>query len=782
MIGANMRTEELLQQSQSLTQELQSQSKELTQQQDELKRTNVALEKQAIELEDKARLLSEQNTKVEVKNREVEQARLSLEEKAEQLAMISKYKSEFLANMSHELRTPLNSLLILAKLLSDNPDKTLSDKQVEYAKTIYASGGDLLTLINEILDLSKVEAGKMPVEPREVPLTEISDFVDRSFRPLAEQKDLAFKTDVDVDLPTDIHTDPQRLHQVLKNLLANALKFTARGSVTLRVHRPRPGTRFVSESLQQGGVVAFSVVDTGIGIARDKQQLIFEPFLQADGTTSRKYGGTGLGLSISRSIARLLGGEIHIESEVGKGSVFTLYLPEHHVAPAADEMPAGAEDWAHATAAFANVIGTPATIAEPDPIVSRPIDDDRANIEEDDRVLLVIEDDLSFARIMLQMGREKGFKVIVATRGDTGLALANKYAPDAITLDIKLPGLDGLTLLDRLKRSPTTRHIPVHVISIDEMSRRGAALGAFAYLEKPVSREALDGAFHEITAFLDRPVRKLLLVEDDDRQRKTIVELVGDGDDVQVTAVRTAEEAMEALATGEFDCMVVDLVLPGDDGVQLLEKVRSKSAARQLPVIVYTGKDLTPEDEEALKKYAQSVILKSAVHSPERLLSETALFLHRVESNLPERSKAVLEASRHSDVSVAGRKVLVVDDDVRNIFAMTSVLEASGLEVIYAENGQAGIEALGKDPTIDVVLMDVMMPGMDGYETMRAIRANPSFRGIPIIAITAKALKDDRNKCLAAGASDYLPKPVDTEKLLDLIRLWTGNGAGVPLQ
>jgi CheY-like chemotaxis protein len=461
--------------------------------------------------------------------------------------------------------------------------------------------------------------------------------------------------------------------------------------------------------------------------------------------------------------------------------VFTLYLPERHV-PAASDDAMATDDWAPSRAAFANVVGTPVALAEPDPIVTRPIDDDRASINEGDRVLLVIEDDVAFARIMLQMGREKGFKVIVATRGDTGLGLATKYAPDAITLDVKLPGMDGLTLLDRLKRNPGTRHIPVHVISIDEASRRGAALGAFAYLEKPVSREALEGAFQEMTAFLDRPVRKLLLVEDDDRQRQTIVELVGDGEDVEVTAVRTAEEATNALETGEFDCMVVDLVLPGEDGVQLLEKVRAKSGARSLPVIVYTGKDLTPEDDEALKKYAQSVILKSAVHSPERLLSETALFLHRVESDLPERSKAVLEASRHSDASVAGRKVLVVDDDVRNIFAMTSVLEASGLEVIYAENGQAGIEALTKDPAIDVVLMDVMMPGMDGYETMRAIRANPIFRGIPIVAITAKALKDDRNKCLEAGASDYLPKPVDTDKLLDLIRLWTGNGEGMTLQ
>ncbi len=781
MISANMRTEELLQQSQSLTQELQSQSKELTVQQDELKRSNAALEKQAIELEEKARLLAEQNQKVEIKNREVEQARLSIEEKAEQLSMISKYKSEFLANMSHELRTPLNSLLILAKLLSDNPETNLTEKQVEYAKTIYASGGDLLTLINEILDLSKVEAGKMPVEPRDLTLPDVADFVERTFRPLAEQKALAFKVDVSSELPDSIYTDPQRLQQVLKNLLANALKFTDRGSVTLRMHRPAPEARFMNDTLRQGqgqgggGVVAFSVVDTGIGIAKNKQQLIFEAFQQADGTTSRKYGGTGLGLSISREIARLLGGEIQVDSEVGKGSTFTLYLPERHEGTAADDDGIATRGWTTPrTPNFERVVGMPA-LAEPDPIVTRPVEDDRNQLKEGDRVLLVVEDDVAFARIMLQMAHDGGFKVLVATRGDTALELAHRYRPDAITLDIQLPGFDGWTVLDRLKRSPTTRHIPVHVISVDERSRQGAALGAFAYLEKPVSREALEGAFQHISTFLDRKVRLLLLVEDDDTQRDSIVELVGEGNDVKVSTARTAEEALAMLDGGEFDCMVVDLVLPGDDGIQLIEKVRARPKYRELPVIVYTGKELTPTDEEALKKYTQSVILKSAVHSPERLLSETALFLHRVESTLPERSRAVLEASRRGDGSIVGRKVLVVDDDVRNIFAMTSVLEASGLEVIYAETGQAGIDALAQDPSIDVVLMDVMMPGMDGYETIRAIRANPVLRGKPIIAITAKALKDDRDKCLGAGASDYLPKPVDTQKLLDLIRLWAGD-------
>jgi signal transduction histidine kinase/CheY-like chemotaxis protein/HAMP domain-containing protein len=772
MISANMRTEELLQQSQSLTQELQSQSKELTQQQDELKRTNSALEKQAIELEEKARLLAEQNTKVEVKNREVEQARASLEEKAEQLSMISKYKSEFLANMSHELRTPLNSLLILAKLLADNSETNLTEKQVEYAKTIYASGGDLLTLINEILDLSKVEAGKMPVEPREIELPEVAEFVDRSFRPVAEEKQLSFTTEIGGGLPSRILTDPQRLQQVLKNLLANAFKFTDSGGVTLRMHRPKANVRYANEALTRTKqVIAFSVVDTGIGIAKNKQRLIFEAFQQADGTTNRKYGGTGLGLSISREIARLLGGEIQVDSELGRGSTFTLYLPERYVSlEASEEATGGAREAAAQTDAVLNL----PPLAEPDPIVTRPIEDDRETIQEGDRVLLIIEDDVTFARIMLGMAHENGYKAVVATRGDAGLALANELKPDAITLDLQLPVVDGWSVLDRLKRNPGTRHIPVHVISVDEMSRRGASMGALAYLEKPVSREALQGAFQHISDFLDRSVRNLLLVEDDDGQRDSIIELVAEGEDVKVTPVTTAEDALRALDHGEFDCMVVDLVLPGEDGIHLIERVKTQPRFKDLPIIVYTGKELTHAEEDALKKYTQSVILKSGIHSPEKLLQDSTLFLHRVEAKMPERSKMMLQRSR-AEISVAGKNVLVVDDDVRNIFALTSVLEAQGMNVLYAENGLAGIETLANNPEVDMVLMDIMMPGMDGYETMRMIRRDPKYRSLPIVAITAKALKDDREKCINAGATDYLPKPVDSERLMELVRMWTAT-------
>jgi HAMP domain-containing protein/signal transduction histidine kinase/CheY-like chemotaxis protein len=779
MISANMRTEQLLQQSQGLTQELQSQSQELTQQQSELKRSNAALEKQALELEEKAKQLEEQNKNIEVKNREVELARASLEEKAEQLSLISKYKSEFLANMSHELRTPLNSLLILAKLLSDNKDANLTEKQVEYAKTIYASGGDLLSLINEILDLSKVEAGKMQIEPRDIPLTDLREFFDRNFQPVAEQKGLKFEIELAGRGPTHIRTDPQRLQQVIKNLLSNAFKFTETGSVRLRMDLEPDRAIFSSEVLQRSRqVLAFSVIDTGIGIPRNKQKIIFEAFQQADGTTSRKYGGTGLGLSISREITRLLGGEIHVESEPGKGSMFTLYLPDRYAGAEEDE------ETIHQRGAEEPVAPPPVKKLQPavsllsevkptpDEVVVRPIDDDREHLREGDRVLLIIEDDIKFARIMVGMAREKGFKAVVATRGDTGLALANELQPAAITLDIQLPVVDGWAILDRLKRNPRTRHIPVHVISVVEKSRKGASMGAFAYLEKPVSKEALEGAFTHISSFVDKKVKRLLLIEDDKVQQSSVTDLV-QGEDVEVTAVGTAAEARQALEAGDFDCVILDLMLENmDAGGNFLEELKAQPRFRDIPVVVYTGKDLVKKEEQRLKKFAESVILKSGASSPEKLLSDTALFLHRVEDKLPPKARELLKGQRELGDQLTGKKVLIVDDDVRNIFALTSVLESHGLDVIYAENGKDGIEALERNPDVNVVLMDVMMPEMDGYETMRHIRKDPAHKALPIIAITAKALKEDKEKCIQAGASDYLPKPVEAEKLLELIRLW----------
>ncbi|WP_426755334.1 HAMP domain-containing protein [Myxococcus sp. Y35] len=785
MIIANMRTEQLLLQSQDLTQELQSQSKELTQQQEALKRSNS-------ELEEKAKLLEEQNRRVEEKNNEVERARLSLEEKAEQLTVISKYKSEFLANMSHELRTPLNSLLILAKLLSDNKEGNLNPKQVEYANTIYASGGDLLSLINEILDLSKVEAGKMQVEPRDIVLTELNQFIERSFLPVAEQKGLSFSVEVGPGTPRHIRTDPQRLQQVLKNLLSNAFKFTDEGSVQLKVKLAEPGTQFDHAVLRGSRyVLGFAVSDTGIGIARDKQRLIFEAFQQADGSTARKYGGTGLGLSISREIAKLLGGEIQVVSEPGRGSTFTLYLPPEYVSPEEEvltsmppalepvpRLPLPPEQPRKEAASSAPAVADSGHVLDaalPPPIESLltpvSVEDDRDHIREGDRVLLIIEDDVKFARIMVQMAREKGFKALVATRGDTGLSMANEFQPHAITLDIQLPVVDGWSVLDRLKRNARTRHIPVHVISVMDKNQ-GNSQGAFGYLTKPVSKEGLERVFNQLASFLERKERRLLLVEDDDVQRDSLVKLLSEGGDVAVTAVATGEEVLRNLETGEFDCVVIDLMLPDTDGIKLVEEVKTQNRFRDLPIVIYTGKELTPKDEARLRRYTGSVILKSGTKSPEQLLSDTALFLHRLDQNLPPRARAALAQRSDKESELSGKKVLVVDDDMRNIFALTSVLENHGMQVVFAENGRAAIEMLEQHRDVDIVLMDVMMPEMDGYETMRAIRKDLKYASLPIIAVTAKALKDDREKCMAAGASDYLPKPVDTDKLLELIRLW----------
>ncbi|HEX8432074.1 MAG TPA: response regulator, partial [Longimicrobium sp.] len=632
MISANMRTEELLEQSQKLTQELQSQSQELQAQQEELRRTNGELEAQARtlkaseealrdqqeelqqvneELEEKASLLAEQNKKVEQKNAEVESARRALEEKAEQLALSSKYKSEFLANMSHELRTPLNSLLILAKLLADNKEGNLSDKQVEFAQTILSAGTDLLNLINDVLDLSKVEAGKMEINPTNVYTKDISAFVDRSFRPLAEQKGLELSVEVDPEVPEAIFTDGQRLQQVLKNLLSNSFKFTERGGVTLSIRKADQGRRFANSTLDQADmVIALAVKDTGIGIAKEKQQLIFEAFQQEDGTTSRKFGGTGLGLSISREIARLLGGEIRVESTQGEGSTFTLFLPRTWPGdPEAgrggddDDTPSGGD---RAPVMRMGLTGATRPVSRPQqPRPSAPVEDerrrgprdpgevgihdDRAGIEPGDRVVMIVENDVPFARILLDMARERGFKAIVALDGETGLELVRDYRPDAVTLDIDLPGIDGWTVLDRMKHAPETRHIPVHIVSGVDARQRGLRQGAINYLEKPVSREALDGAFERISSFLSEGVKRLLVVEDDERQRASIIELVGD-DDVEITAVGTAAEAMEALGNTHFDCMVLDLGLGGgDDGFKLLEEVKGTPHMQEIPIIIYTG-------------------------------------------------------------------------------------------------------------------------------------------------------------------------------------------------
>ncbi|MDF2753117.1 MAG: ATP-binding region ATPase domain protein, partial [Gaiellaceae bacterium] len=801
-IGANMRTEELLLQSQALTQELQSQSEELQAQQDELKRSNTELEEQATtlraseellqtqqeelqqtneELEEKAQLLEEQNHRIEVKNQEIELARAALEEKAEQLALSSRYKSEFLANMSHELRTPLNSLLILARLLADNPEGNLTEKQIEFSRTIHTAGAELLGLINDILDLSKVEAGKMDVHLAEVTVAHELAQLERAFGPLAEEKGLSFELDFAPDALPTFETDPQRLQQVLKNLLSNAVKFTDQGSVVLRVGVAPSELEFAGSALAHAErVVFFAVADTGIGIAPDKLRLIFEAFQQEDGTTSRRYGGTGLGLSISREIARLLGGEIHVESKPGEGSTFTLYLPQRYAAhpPAETGADLLRELTGGVVAAAGTGNGAEPAVAQLDELPIDPellvgeVEDDRDAIEDGDRVVLIVEDDPEFARTELTIARERGFKGLVALRGDTGLALAREFRPDAIVLDMNLPVLDGWTVLDRLKRHPSTRHIPVHIVSAVGERQPALLAGAAAFVQKPATLEQMNEVFGGIESFIDRDVRRLLVVDDDEAQRQAIIELVGSDGDVEVVAVGSSEEALEALEAGAaFDCMVLDLKLPKMTGFTLLEKVKSDERFIQLPVIVYTGKDLTRREETRLKRYAETIVVKDA-RSPERLLDETSLFLHRVEAKLPDSKRRMLEQLHGAEAVFVGKKVLIVDDDVRNVFALTSALEANGMEVVFAENGRDGIETLRANADVDLVLMDVMMPELDGYETTRAIRALPEFERLPIIALTAKAMKGDRERSIAAGASDYITKPVDTDQLLSLLRVW----------
>jgi signal transduction histidine kinase/CheY-like chemotaxis protein/HAMP domain-containing protein len=766
VIKANMRTEQLLLQSQSLTQELQSQSKELQLQQQELRRTNLALEKQAVELEEKARLLVQQNAKVEIKNREVEQAKRSLEEKAEQLGLASRYKSEFLANMSHELRTPLNSLLILARLLADNPQNNLSHKQIEYARTIYTCGTDLLSLINEVLDLSKVESGTMQVEPRAVLLSNLLQDLRRAFQPLADQKSLTLTARIEPGTSETILSDPQRLQQVLKNLLSNAFKFTDRGSVALKIRMAHEFSSCQSESM--GGVdrvIAFDVTDTGIGIAPDKQKLIFEAFQQADGTTSRKYGGTGLGLSISREIARLLGGEIRVSSASGVGSTFTLLLPESYDRESASVVEASGLRGAPSETA-ANLSPSESTEASKQSVPMNFFDDDRSSIQQGDRTLLILEDDEHFARILMTTGRQQGFKVVVATRGDSGLALAEQLHPSAIALDIQLPVYDGWTVLDRLKRDPLTRHIPVQVISVLERDERGAALGAFAYLEKPVTKDTLDGAFAHLRSFIDRTIRALLLVEDGAREHERISRSIAELGNIDIMAVTTAKQALVQLEQRSFDCMLVDLVLPGLDGIGLIAEVKRRDQFKDLPIVVYAGKDLDPEEERKLKRFASAVIVRSGQESLDELAQSVGRFLHR----------AVLSQRPSVSAGSVGKTVLIVDNDARNIFALSSALESAGHRVIYAEDGRAAIDTLARDVAVDLVFMDIMMPQMDGYETIRTIRQNTAFATLPIIALTAKALSEDRELCLAAGASDYVSKPVEVEALLARIRHWTSGG------
>jgi HAMP domain-containing protein/CheY-like chemotaxis protein/signal transduction histidine kinase len=749
-IEATMRTEGLLKQSQQLAGELQTQ-------QTELQQTNE-------ELANKAKLLAEQNAEVERKNQEIELARRALEEKAAELVLTSRYKSEFLANMSHELRTPLNSILILGQQLADNADGNLSVRQVEFANTIHGAGTDLLNLISDILDLSKIESGTVTVECEELLFTHLRETVERNFRHEAEARKLSFTADFDARLGRAITTDSKRLLQVLKNLLSNAFKFTERGGVRLHVGVATGGWSSEHPTLSQApAVVAFSVSDTGIGIPPEKQKIIFEAFQQADAGTARKYGGTGLGLAISRELAHLLGGEIRLASVSGSGSTFTLYLPLAYLGPAYARGGAQALPAATVPNAVFQPVVLPVARAE-------EITDDRENLQPDDAVLLVVEDDPHYGRILLNLARDRGFKVLLARTGTDALALVRKHRPTAVSLDVFLPDMLGWTVLNQLKRSPETRHIPVQILTIEDERQYGLERGAFAFITKTVTTDELEAAFDRLKTFTATRVRRLLVVEDDPAEQLSVRELLGHSD-VEIVTANTGAAALAALQSESFDCVVLDLRLPDMSGFELLSAVQVDVRLRQTPIIVFTGRELSEHEETELRKNAKSIVLKG-VRSPERLLDETALFLHRVVADLPEAKQRMIEALHESDEPLTGRKVLVVDDDIRNIFALNSLLERHHMQVITATNGHEAIKLVESTDDLSLVLMDVMMPEMDGYETMRRIRGNPQLQRLPIIALTAKAMKGDREKCLEAGASDYVAKPVNTEQLLSLVRMW----------
>jgi len=745
-IEATMRTEGLLKQSQELAGELQTQQVELQQ-------TNE-------EMATKARLLAEQNAEVERKNQEIEQARKALEEKAAELALTSRYKTEFLANMSHELRTPLNSILILGQQLSENPEKNLSGRQVEFAKTIHAAGTDLLNLISDILDLSKIESGTVTVESEDLAFSQLRETIERNFRHEAESRHLTFTTDFDPRLGRGMVTDAKRLMQIVKNLLSNAMKFTAQGSVRLHVGPAMLGWSADHPVLSTAKqVVEFAVTDTGIGISPEKQKIIFEAFQQADAGTARKYGGTGLGLAISRELAHLLGGEIRLKSSPGGGSTFTLYLPLAYQGAA----------YGRGNAATFIKQPSPAQPVLPAPHVER-VEDDRESIEEGDTTVLIVEDEPRYAKMLLEAARGKGFKGLVAQNGNDAISIARKYLPSAITLDVFLPDMLGWTVLNQLKHDPTTRHIPVQVLTIEEERQYGLERGAFSFMTKPSTTEGLQSVFTRIQEFIEPRVRELLVVEDDPGEQMGIAELIG-ASDIRISSADSGGQALELLREKRFDCVILDLKLPDVSGFDLLTEIQRDEKLREIPIVVFTGRELTHDEEAELRRRAKSIVLKG-VQSPERLLDETALFLHRRIGDLPESKQRMIEKLHDSDEPLRDQKVLVVDDDVRNIFALNSLLERHGMNVVTATNGQDAIKLLDQHPDVSLILTDVMMPEMDGYETMRRIREIPAFRMLPIIALTAKAMKGDREKCLQAGASDYVAKPVNTEQLLSLVRMW----------
>ncbi|HBB91015.1 MAG TPA: histidine kinase [Bacteroidales bacterium] len=811
MQASKSRTElqNLLEKQEKMTEELQVQQEELRQtneelqvQQEELRQANEELETQTRELEEsksnlqaqqeelrvtneelaeRSRAIESQKDSLKRKNDELEKARQDIEEKAREIEQVSRYKSEFLANMSHELRTPLNSILVLSQILSQNKDNNLTEKQVKSAQTIKSSGENLLVLISEILDLSKIESGKVELHTENVEISSVVQDLFETFHSMAEVRKLAFETAIDEDIPLHIQTDSLRLGQIMRNLISNAIKFTETGFVKLRVCRPLKPEQLPARFQGRKDLIGFYVEDSGIGVAKEKQKEIFDAFKQADGTTTRKFGGTGLGLAISRNFSRLMGGDILLDSQTGKGSLFILLLPEAssvlkgpglaihqivHENPEAEfkmqEIPAQKQE----KVPFSEP-------AEEMWIEETSVLDDRKEIKKGDTFLLIIEDDNSFAQIVLDLAHEKNFKCMIAPNGETGLHYADYYSPSAIILDIGLPGIDGWEVMKRLQENPATRHIPVHFMSGTDKSLEALKKGAIGFLTKPVTIDEINEAFDRIEGLISKPLKKLLVVEDDAAMRLSIHELIGE-ENIQIVSVSKGQEAIELLKKESFDAMILDLGLEDMTGYDLLQKIGKRKDSHAMPVIIYTGKELTREEEERLKSYSDRIIIKG-IKSPERLLAETTLFLHQVQSNLPEEKQKMLRNLHPKEDVMKDKIVLIVDDDMRNVFAVTSLLEDVGLKIVVGKNGRDGIEKLKNNP-VDLILMDIMMPEMNGYEAMEEIRKEMKYRKLPIIALTAKAMPGDREKCLRAGASDYLTKPIDSEKLLSMLRVWLYKG------
>ncbi|MEY4510951.1 MAG: hypothetical protein RLZZ450_3073 [Pseudomonadota bacterium] len=759
------RLRELLEESQRQAEELQTQQEELRVANEELQEQSNALQEAHAQLEERQELLTATNVNLEERSNELERATHAIEEKAAELERASQYKSEFLANMSHELRTPLNSSLILAGLLANNKDGNLTSEQVKFAQTIHMAGNDLLTLINDILDLSKIEAGRMEVHASATPVSRLVEPVRRTFEPQAKEKKFSFRVELADDLPPSIETDTQRAQQILKNLISNAFKFTEAGEVVLHISADRER-------------VHFAVQDTGIGIPEHQQRIVFEAFRQADGTTNRKYGGTGLGLSISRDLARLLGGELTLDSKVGVGSTFTLSLP--HVYRPSLVPP---KSYSTPPESAAPIIPRAPLPMRAQPLAQAPglsnlpsraaaalVEDDRDKLEPGRRVLLVVEDDPKFGQILVDLAHELDFLCLVAPTADEGIRFALEVVPSAVLLDMNLPDHSGLSVLDRLKRNPATRHVPVHVVSVEDYAQQALSMGAMGYMLKPVERADIVAALHKMEERFTTRMRRLLIVEDDDIQRESMLALLG-GREIEMVAVGTVAEALKHLRSSTFDCVVTDLTLPDASGYELLETMAQDDAYSFPPVIVYTGRSLTDDEEQRLRKHSSSIIVKGA-RSPERLLDEVTLFLHQVESEMPADRQRVLRQARDREALFENRRILIVEDDVRNIFALSSVLEPKGAQIVIARNGREALEKLDDGPHIDLVLMDIMMPEMDGLTATREIRKRPARQKLPIIALTAKAMRDDHERCLLAGANDYIAKPLDIEMLLSLLRVW----------